>query len=251
MNRVDPTPVEATPFTDRVMGALVVAPVPTPTRAFLSAIRVGAAHDAVAALWVAWHLGTVRAWHVAPRVRARSFALVLAVATVLGTGSLAAAAADRVVVPQRIQTAPASDPGGAGVDHQGPVNNAQSGADDGDKASTIDDGVPSSTDDDAPDQTDGRDDGANGGNEAPDESDEPDQSEEMDDGANGGGEGQGDPDELGKLDQTDEADDADGVHAGDGEEPDAPDQADDGGDDSSDAGDEADQPEETADRSGG
>jgi hypothetical protein len=65
----------------------------------------------VASLAVAWHLGTVRSWSVAPRVRARSFALVFAVASVLATGSIVAAAAVRVAVPDPHQVPPAAAPG--------------------------------------------------------------------------------------------------------------------------------------------
>ena len=75
----------ATEFTDRVMAAVALAPTPTPTRTFLAAMRARAIRDAVATLWVAWHLGTVRSWRVAPSVRARSFALVFAVSSVLGS----------------------------------------------------------------------------------------------------------------------------------------------------------------------
>jgi hypothetical protein len=92
------------------MVAIVGAPLPTPTRSFLSAVRNHSGRSAAATLWVAWHLATVRAWHVAPPVRARSLALVLGVAAVLGTGSLAAAAAVSEVAPRLIVTAPASDP---------------------------------------------------------------------------------------------------------------------------------------------
>ena len=75
----------ATEFNERVMAAIALVPTPTPTRTFVAALRARAIRDAVATLWVAWHLGTVRSWHVAPRVRARSFALVLAVTSVLAT----------------------------------------------------------------------------------------------------------------------------------------------------------------------
>jgi len=86
-------------FSDRVMAAIAVMATPSPTRSFVHAIRGGSGRDAVAALTVAWHLATQRDWPVAPRVRARSFALVLAVASVLGTGSMVAASAARVILP--------------------------------------------------------------------------------------------------------------------------------------------------------
>lgn len=123
-----PTVLTAGGFTDRVMSAIALMPAPTPTRTFVAAARAGAVRDAVAALWVAWHLGTVRSWHVAPRVRARSFALVLAVASVLATGGLAAAAAVHSVVPQRDDRNPVSAPSGSSVD-EGPVGNGQSASD--------------------------------------------------------------------------------------------------------------------------
>jgi hypothetical protein len=100
-------------FADAVMAAIAVARPPTPTRSFLSAVRVGAGRSAAATLWVAWHLATVRGWGVGPRVRARSLALVFGVASVLGTGSLAAAAAVQVVAPRLVLSAPASDPSGS------------------------------------------------------------------------------------------------------------------------------------------
>lgn len=89
----------ASEFTDRVMVAVAATPAPTPTRSFLAALRRGTPRNAARSLSVASHLVTVRAWPVAPRVRARSFALVLGVAFVLGTGSVAAAAAVRQIVP--------------------------------------------------------------------------------------------------------------------------------------------------------
>ena len=86
-------------FSDRVMAAIALMPSPSPTRSFLVAIRMGSGRDAVAALVVAWHLATQRDWPVTPRVRARSLALVLAVASILATGSMVAASAARVIVP--------------------------------------------------------------------------------------------------------------------------------------------------------
>jgi hypothetical protein len=100
-------------FADRVMAAIAGAPPPTPTRSFLSAVRVRAVRSAAATLWVAWHLATVRGWRIGPQVRARSMALVLGVAAVLGTGSLAAAAAVHEVAPRLMVSAPASDRSGS------------------------------------------------------------------------------------------------------------------------------------------
>jgi uncharacterized membrane protein YgcG len=92
----DRTPPPDADFAERLMASIEREPSPTPTRNFLSAVRARSVGDAAAALWVAWHLGTVRGWRIAPGVRARSIALVLAVACVMATGSLAAAAALRV-----------------------------------------------------------------------------------------------------------------------------------------------------------
>ncbi|MEP6638306.1 MAG: hypothetical protein ABJC39_03070 [Chloroflexota bacterium] len=94
---------DAVAFTDRIMAAIAEMPLPTPTRNFTAALRAGALRDAGSAIVVAWHLATVRTWQVAPRVRARSIALVLAVATMLATGSLATAAAVRIVVPSAFE----------------------------------------------------------------------------------------------------------------------------------------------------
>src|SRR5262249_44823752 len=86
-------------FSDRVMAAIDATPSPSPARSFAGALRGWSLEDAIASLAVAWHLATVRSWSVAPNVRARSMALVLAVASVLATGSLVAAAAVRVAAP--------------------------------------------------------------------------------------------------------------------------------------------------------
>src|SRR5689334_2241124 len=91
--------VDPDAFTDRVMASIEATPAPTPARSFMGALRGWSLDDAMASLAVAWHLATVRTWSVAPRVRARSMALVLAVVTVLATGSLVAAAAVRVAAP--------------------------------------------------------------------------------------------------------------------------------------------------------
>ena len=130
MNPKPLPPLTPDEFTERVMASLETTSVPTPTRTFLSAIRTGAAHDAGAALWVAWHLVTVRSWHIEPRVRARSFALVLAVVSVLGTSSLAAAAAVQVVVPHWIERAPTATPRPPVVEQQGPATDGGARSDD-------------------------------------------------------------------------------------------------------------------------
>ena len=140
----------ATEFNERVMASIALAPNPTPTRTFLAALRSRAIRDAVAALWVAWHLGTVRTWHVAPRVRARSFALVLAVSSVLATGGLAAAAAVHSVVPQRDDRNPISAPSGSSVD-AGPAGNGRTATDGADEP----DESPATSDDPDPNDADG------------------------------------------------------------------------------------------------
>ena len=213
----EPTLPTTDGFTDRVMTAIALVPAPTPTRTFVAALRARAVRDAVAALWVAWHLVTVRSWHVAPRVRARSFALVLAVTSVLATGGLAAAAAVHSVVPQDDDRVPVSAPSGSSVD-QGPAGNGQTATDETDET-----------------------------NESPTTSDEPDTTDHGDSGATvdssyGAGDGQhttrgAQPDEAdddGDHHDPDEADDHDG---------DEPDEADDGPD-----GDDA--PAATDDHSG-
>ena len=113
----DRTPAADGDFAQRLMAAIEREPAPTPTRNFVSAVRTRSAHEAAAALWVAWHLGTVRSWRIAPGVRARSLALVLAVACVMATGSLVAAAALQVAAE------PVVDLFQFGVDEQGPVEN--------------------------------------------------------------------------------------------------------------------------------
>jgi uncharacterized membrane protein YgcG len=114
----DRTPPPDADFAERLMASIEREPSPTPTRNFLSAVRARSVGDAAAALWVAWHLGTVRGWRIAPGVRARSIALVLAVACVMATGSLAAAAALRVAAE------PVVNMFQSGIDEQGPVENA-------------------------------------------------------------------------------------------------------------------------------
>jgi hypothetical protein len=237
---MEPAQLVAAEFSDRVMAALATVPTPTTTRTFLSAVRRLAWHDAVAALWAAWHLGTVRRWHVAPRVRARSLALVLAVASVLATGSLAAAGAVTVVAPQRIGPAPVGDPGGSNVDKQEPLTNGTEDGEINDAGSTLN---PGGEPDDADDADDGSDDGedadADEAHDADDGSDDGEDADEADDAGDGSDDG-GEPDEADESDggEPDEADDGDEADESDGGEPDEaddPDEAHDG-DDGSDAG---------------
>ena len=89
-------PLPPAAFVDRVMAAVRLEAPPTPARALSGALRRRSLSDAGSALAVAWHLATVRGWEVAPSVRARSMALVLAVALALISGSLAAAGAVRL-----------------------------------------------------------------------------------------------------------------------------------------------------------
>lgn len=110
--RRDGPPSMPDSFADGVMRAIASASPPSPTRTFLRAMRVRSLGNAVTALIVAWHLGTVRAWPISPRVRARSFALVFAVAFVLGTGTLAAAGAVTVVVQPRLELSRPTDRAG-------------------------------------------------------------------------------------------------------------------------------------------
>jgi hypothetical protein len=98
VNRPVGTASQGDAFSDRVMAAVALVAGPSPTRSFLEAVRSGAGRDAAAALSVAWHLGTARGT-VAPRVRARSLALIIAVASILASGSMVAASAARVIVP--------------------------------------------------------------------------------------------------------------------------------------------------------
>jgi len=98
----DGGPTRPDGFADDVMRAIGRVALPSPTRTFLRAIRVHSLGTAVSALVVAWHLGTHRRWPIAPRVRARSLALVMGVTVVLSTGTLAAAATLTVVAPVRL-----------------------------------------------------------------------------------------------------------------------------------------------------
>lgn len=109
-------------FADRVMRTIGSEPPPTPTGTFVAAVRARSVRHAVSSLWVAWHLATVRGWTIAPRVRARSFALVLSVMCILAmSASLVAAAAQQVVAPVMHQL--------SGTDERGQVENGQSGID--------------------------------------------------------------------------------------------------------------------------
>lgn len=211
-------PFESAGFTDRVMTAIAVAPSPTPTRTFLAAIRAGAARDAGAALSVAWHVGTVRSWYIAPRVRTRSLALLLGVVTLLGMGSLAAAAAAvHVVSPRWIERVQTADPVAPAIEEQAPAvhlltrdgedpqwNDAAEGPAIVDPPDRIDHGGGSSTDvsdppdktDDGhdgepPDEIDGGHDSTSGDSEPPDQTDDghdsdpPDKTDDGHDGPSG------------------------------------------------------------------
>jgi len=229
---VELTEREAAAFTDRVMAVIALAPPPTPTRTFVSALRVGAVGDAVAALSVAWHLGTVRRWDVAPRVRARSFALVLAVASVLATGSLAAAAAVRVVAPQ-IEPAPVTDPGGSGADEPGLVITEETQTVEPRQTHEAFDGPSPVDEPGGSDEVDrdpvggGRSDGADedGGSKGGQESDESDNSDEShpdeDAGSSGGDKSHPDEDAGSSGGDKSQPDEGGGSSGGGGSDPDA------------------------------
>ena len=225
---VELTAREAAAFTDRVMAAIALAPLPTPTRTFVAALRAGAARDAVAAVRVAWHLGTVRRWPVAPRVRARSFALVLAVASVLATGSLAAVAAVRVVVPQ-IEPAPATNPGGSGFDEHGPMMNHGAPAVEPRQTRDANPGPVQVDESDESDGSDGGDVDSGGG----------DESDDADEGGTSNGSDESDESDTNEdaSDESDEphSDEDDGSSGGDESDPDE------------DGGDESDEPDEGSD----
>jgi hypothetical protein len=113
-------------FADRVMALVAEEPRPTPTRALISAIRTGSPREAAAAMSTAWHLGTVRSWSIAPRVRLHAAALVLSVFAVLGTSaSLAAAAVFHVIEQANEQGQTQNDQ--SGTDQQGPAENVENG----------------------------------------------------------------------------------------------------------------------------
>jgi uncharacterized membrane protein YgcG len=97
-------------FSDRVMEAVALEPVPSPTRSLLRALRAGSWADATASVRTAWHLSTVRSWHVAPAARVRAMALVLAVLMAMGAGgALAAGTAVRLVSSLGATAGPRSD----------------------------------------------------------------------------------------------------------------------------------------------
>lgn len=99
------------------MTAIANEPRPSPGRGLFSALRVMSLGEAASALWTAWHLATLRGNAIGPGVRARSLALVLSAAALLGVGgSLAAASAVRIA--QRAIT-----------QEQGEVRTHQSGSD--------------------------------------------------------------------------------------------------------------------------
>lgn len=205
--------LSAAAFSERVMAAIRQEATPTPTRTLMSALRARSVGDAGAALWVAWHLGTVRRWRVAPRVRARSIALVVAVALALPSGSFATAAAVRVAAQPVVQLLQ------AGIGEQGPDDNSSGPTEVDPRRQDMGDAI------DGPSTVDG--DGATDDDEtdvATDEADDPDQSE-----SDGGDESDTDgaTDGAGGASDLDDGDNADGEGA-DGDESD-----DDTGDDAS------------------
>ena len=232
-------PFEAAGFAERVMTAIAVVPFPTPTRTFLAALRAGAAPDAVAALWVAWHIGTVRSWYVAPPVRTRSLALVLGVVTLLGMGSLAAAAAAvHVVSPNWIERAQTVDPVSPTIDEQAPAINLHTGG--GEDAQT-DHAAEGPVNMDPPDRSgdgDGgwTDEGSNGDDsgDPPDKTDDGHDSDppDMIDAGRDGSSGDGDqPDKVNDGHDADPPDKIDGSHDGsNGDPPEETDGGDSGGD---------------------
>lgn len=143
-------------FADRVMAVIADEPVPTPTRTLLSATRSGSMRDAASAVWVAWHLATVRRGQIDLRVRARSFALVLAVTAVLGTASVAGAAALRgatepiidLLRPGLVELAPLEQPPG----EAGPTLDEFEETDQDDVDATGDEDPDSDRSDDADDE---------------------------------------------------------------------------------------------------
>lgn len=143
-------------FADRVMAVIADEPVPTPTRTLLSATRSGSMRDAASAVWVAWHLATVRRGQIDLRVRARSFALVLAVTAVLGTASVAGAAALRgaaepiidLLRPGLVELAPLEQPPG----EAGPTLDEDEETDQDDVDATGDEDPDSDRSDDTDDE---------------------------------------------------------------------------------------------------
>lgn len=113
-------PYEERAFVARVMNAISTRPRPTPTRAFMTALRDGSINDAASAIAVAWRLATDRRRTVSTRVRARSLALVLGVIFALAAGSLVGAATIQVVADV-VTNGP--DARQQGVDENGEVEN--------------------------------------------------------------------------------------------------------------------------------
>jgi hypothetical protein len=192
----------------------------------------------------------VRSWYVAPRVRARSFALVLAAVSVLATGSLAAAAAVHVVVPQ-ITPTPVTDPGGSRVDRYGPVVNqetpgpelrrtddATQSPDPVDESGGTDDGDVDSVGGDGSGEPDADEDGSDG-------TDESDESHADADGGSNGSNGADESDDTTDHGGSSGADESDESHADEDSGSSGADESDDttdhggssGADESHDAGD--------------
>ncbi len=195
-------------FTDRVMAGIARESAPTPARTFLLAIRQRSPRDASATLWVAWHLGTVRSWHVGPGVRARSIALVLAVTCALGTGSLVAAAALRVAAEPALQLF------GSGVDEQRPVENGPTRVDRPRAVEDDQSGADQSGDGESGDGESGEDENAADDQSGPDQPGEEPRGEDADDDQSGADEPGGDDeaesddsgdDEPGGIDSDEDA----------------------------------------------
>ena len=256
-NAPDRTPRGSEAFSERVMTVVRRETSPTPTRSFMAALGRRSPRDAASVLLVAWHLGTVRRWKVAPGVRARSIALVLGVAGAMATVSFATAAAVRVTaepVIQLFQTG--ADERGqvedhpSGTDDHGPVGGESQGTGGPEAGDRTDDmqprtaepstgdedmdeaGSDDSTDADGGNAADSAADPDNAGGEGADsvtDGDDPDaaesgtgeRSDAADDGSTDGGDATGTPDPDGGPDATDEPGDhsggSDGADDGDAE----------------------------------
>lgn len=99
MHGLDPIAEVPPGFVDAVMRSVAAAPLPSPTRAFTSALQDRSTSEAQGALSVAWRL--IRAGATMPvLVRAQALALLLIVGgSVASGGALAAVATYQTVVP--------------------------------------------------------------------------------------------------------------------------------------------------------
>jgi hypothetical protein len=237
--RTVPRPSTADEFSDNVMSAVAQMPAPTPTHTFLEAIRAFELGDALSTLLVAWHLGTVRGWPIALRVRARSVALVMAVVAVLGMGTLAAAATLQVVVPLAVESAPIvrpptgdHDPVPAGPGQDPIADPADRSNDD----STVKAGTTGNDQSSKPKEKKGsateKDQDADGGEHDASRDDRSDDGEGEDHDAGPGASGDGDEDDA---EDTEDEDDAEDTEDDDGEAEDDDDGVE-GGDDHADGG---------------